>query len=325
MSKYLCKKCKTSSDNFGPCPNCGAQLKLNLDEIYTPDYVCSLMANIIALEVDLTNANVYDPCIGSGKLLKPFIDLEPTVNIYGQELNPASAKNAKQLFNELGVNNNIAVGDSLAKPAFKDVKFNAVVVNPPYSYDGNGMPFIEFGLDHMEKGGYGAIIVQDSAGSGKAANINKSILKKHTLVASIKMATDLFQPNAGVQTSIYVFLAGTPHDFDKVVKFIDFRKDGYKRAGRGLSEIDHPTERYQDIIKIYKAGTKANLPEEHKKLWNLEEVYVEDQITNSGADWNFEQHQKHDTTPTHEDFMKTVGDYLTWEVSQLLNGGKTND
>ena len=31
-----------------------------------------------------------------------------------------------------------------------------------------------------------------------------------------------------------------------IVKFIDFRNDGYKRTKRGIAEIDHPTERYQD-------------------------------------------------------------------------------
>jgi type I restriction enzyme M protein len=315
--------------------------------VLTPPYVTKMMVEILGIDED---SKVMDLATGSaGFLISAMAEMINKVEKkYGKGTSQANAK-IKKLQKEqlLGVeldakmfalattnmllrgdsSTNIQKGSSFDRPAALYEKFGAtrLLLNPPFSYDGNGMPFIEFGLDHMEKGGYGAIIVQDSAGSGKAANINKSILKKHTLVASIKMATDLFQPNAGVQTSIYVFLAGTPHDFDKVVKFIDFRKDGYKRAGRGLSEIDHPTERYQDIIKIYKAGTKANLPDEHKPLWNLEEVYVEDQITNSGADWNFEQHQKHDTTPTHEDFMKTVGDYLTWEVSQLLNGGKTND
>ncbi len=115
------------------------------------------------------------------------------------------------------------------------------------------MPFIAFGLDRMEMGGLAAIIIQDSAGSGKAIETNKKILKNHTLIASIKMPTDLFQPMAGVQTSIYIVEAHTPHDFEKTVKFIDFRNDGYKRTSRSLQEIDEPTKRYADIIKIYKA------------------------------------------------------------------------
>ena len=150
---------------------------------------------------------------------------------------------------------------------------------------------------------------------------NQKILKYHTLVASIKMLTDLFQPMAGVQTSIYIFEAHKPHDFEKIVKFIDFRNDGYKRTSRSLQEIDSPSERYEDIIKIFKAGKNAkNL----KAEWNLDEVYVEDFITNSGNDWNFDQHKKIDTTPTLEDFKKTVADYLSWEVSQILQNNQND-
>lgn len=192
-------------------------------------------------------------------------------------------------------------------------------VIPRHSY------LFRYGRIQTEQAGRAAIIVQDSAGSGKAAAINKSILKRHTLLASIKMPGDLFQPNAGVQTSIYMFEVGTPHDFERTVKFIDFRNDGFKRTGRGLSEIDHPTERYEDIMKIFKAGANAKLEEGHSKLWDIPSMYVEDQITNSGADWNFEQHQKLDTTPTEEDFLKTVGDYLAWEVTQLLTGQRKVD
>lgn len=75
------------------------------------------------------------------------------------------------------------------------------------------MPFIAYGLDRMAKGGLGAIIIQDSAGGGKAVKSNQKILKSHTLLASIKMPVDLFVPVAGVQTSIYIFKAHEPHDF----------------------------------------------------------------------------------------------------------------
>jgi type I restriction enzyme M protein len=176
------------------------------------------------------------------------------------------------------------------------------------------MPFIAFGLDRMERGGLAAIIIQDSAGSGKATETNKKLLKSHTLIASIKMPTDLFQPMAGVQTSIYIVEAHRPHDFEKTVKFIDFRNDGYKRTSRSLQEIDEPTKRYTDIIRLYKAGQSAKL----EANWSIKDIYVEDFITPSGTDWNYDQHKVIDTKPTLADFQKTVGDYLAWEVSSLL-------
>ena len=49
---------------------------------------------------------------------------------------------------------------------------------------------------------------------------------------------------------------------------------------------------------------------------------VKDKITLNGDDWTFNQHIKIDTTPTEDDFRKTVADYLAWQVSNLLNGDK---
>ena len=121
---------------------------------------------------------------------------------------------------------------------------------------------------------------------------------------------------------MYVFQAGIPHDFESTVKFIDFRNDGYKRTSRSLQEIDSPVNRYSDIIKIYKAGKNAkNL----KASWDLNYIYIEDMITNSGSDWNFEQHQIIDTKLTLEDFKKTVSEYLAWEVSNILRSNKEDD
>jgi type I restriction-modification system DNA methylase subunit len=135
------------------------------------------------------------------------------------------------------------------------------------------------------------------------------------------MPVDLFQPMAGVQTSVYIFEAHKPHDFEKTVKFIDFRNDGYKRTSRALQEIDQPAKKYADIIRIYKAGKSAKI---ESKL-NLDEIYIEDFITKSGNDWNFDQHKVIDTKPTLQDFKKTVSDYLAWEVSNILKGQNQND
>ncbi len=197
----------------------------------------------------------------------------------------------------------------------KDFQATKILLNPPFTFDENGMPFIKIGLDNMPPHALGAIIIQDSAGSGKAVNTNKEILKRHTLKASIKMPKDLFEPMAGVQTSIYIFEVGIPHDYEKVVKFIDFRNDGYKRTERTLEEKDSPLRRYKDIIKIYKAGLNAKVD---PSLWNLEQIYIEDFITDKGNDWNFDQHKKIDTKPTLEDFKKCVSEYLAWEVSNIL-------
>lgn len=305
--------------------------------VLTPRYVTAMMAEILEITAE---SRVMDLAAGSAGFLIAAMKLmiAKAEAELGKETSPFKKKKYKikseqllgveldaQMYT-LAVTNMILRGDGSSnikkantfqtpEKLYADFNADRLLLNPPFSEKENGMPFMAFGLGKMQKGGLGAIIIQDSAGSGKAVNTNRQILKNHTLLASIKMPVDLFQPMAGVQTSIYVFQAGTPHNFDKTVKFIDFRNDGYKRTSRSLQELDNPAERYQDIIKIYNAGYKAKV---HAGLWNLEEVYTEDFITTSGNDWNFDQHKKVDTKPTLQDFKKTVSDYLAWEVSEIL-------
>lgn len=113
---------------------------------------------------------------------------------------------------------------------------NAFVLNPPYSAKGNGMNFVEKALAMMDKG-YAAIIIQNSAGSGKAVEYNKKILKRNTLLASIKMPIDLFIGKSSVQTNIYVFRINESHKKDDIVKFIDFSNDGYTRTNRKIDRF----------------------------------------------------------------------------------------
>lgn len=196
----------------------------------------------------------------------------------------------------------------------KDFPANAFVLNPPYSAEGNGMIFVERALNMMKRG-YAAIIIQGSAGSGKAKEYNVRILKHHTLLASIKMPIDLFIGKSSVQTYIYVFRVNEPHDANEVVKFIDFSNDGYTRANRkkasnNLRDTDHAKERYDEVVRLVRFG-KTQL-----KLIS-ESFYYEGHICpENGCDWN--QSAPVDIVPVKKDFHKTVSDYLAWRVSELL-------
>ena len=228
--------------------------------VLTPPYITKLMATILDINKD---TKVMDLATGSAGFLISSMELmiQDAEKSFGKKTTKAENKikeiktdqllgielNA-EMFTLAATNmvlrgdgsSNIQKGNTFNTPEelYTNFKANRLLLNPPFSYSENGMPFIAFGLDKMERGGLGAIIIQDSAGSGKATGTNKSILKKHTLVASIKMPTDLFQPMAGVQTSVYILEAHKPHDFEKTVKFIDFRNDGYKRTQRSLQETD---------------------------------------------------------------------------------------
>ena len=201
---------------------------------------------------------------------------------------------------------------------------NAFVLNPPYSAPGNGMVFVEKALSIMNSG-YAAIIIQNSAGSGKATEYNKRILKHSTLLASIKMPIDLFIGKSSVQTNIYVFRVGEAHQKDDLVRFIDFSIDGYTRSNRkkekkanvNLRDIDHAKERYAELVELVRFGKS-------KLHYYTEKEYYEGKIDpENGADWN--QMAPIDTKPTLEDFKRTVSDYLAYEVSNLLKKQAVED
>ena len=137
------------------------------------------------------------------------------------------------------------------------------------------------------------------------------------------MPIDLFVGKSSVQTSIYVFRVGEPHQKDDVVKFIDFSNDGYTRTNRkksnnNLRDTDKAKERYQEIVDLVRFGkNKLNIFTEKEYY----EGYIDPQ---NGSDWN--QSAPIDKIPTIEDFKKTVSEYLAWEVSNLLkNTDKENE
>lgn len=324
------------------------QDKLN-DVVLTPSYVANLLVKLARVDKD---SYVWDFATGSAGLLVAAMN-EMIIDAKAKIKSPLELEQkilkikAEQLLGlevlsniyMLAILNMILMGDGSSNILNKDSlldfdgkygfgktneKFpaTAFVLNPPYSAEGNGMIFVEKALSMMNKG-YAAIIIQNSAGSGKSKELNKKILKNNTLLASIKMPIDLFVGKSSVQTNVYVFRVGEAHQKDEVVKFIDFSNDGYTRTNRkkasiNLRDTDRAKERYQEVVDLIRFGkNKLNIFTERE--------YYEGHIDpENGSDWN--QTAPIDTRPTFEDFKKTVADYLAWEVSNLLkNTDKENE
>ena len=323
------------------------QDKLN-DVVLTPSYVATLLVKLARVNKD---SFVWDFATGSAGLLVAAMnemldDAKKTLKS-PEEINRKSAEiKAKQLLGleilsniyMLATLNMILMGDGSSNILNKDslndfdgkygfgntdddFPADAFVLNPPYSAKGNGMIFVEKALSMMKKG-YAAIIIQGSAGSGKAVEYNKKILEKNTLLASIKMPIDLFVGKSSVQTYVYVFKIGEAHEKDETVKFIDFSNDGYTRTNRkkasvNLRDTDNAKGRYAELVDLVRFG---------KKKLNIftEKEYYEGTIDpTKGDDWN--QSAPVDTKPTLEDFKKTVADYLAWEVSNIIKNNAEND
>lgn len=324
-----------------------SQDKLN-DVVLTPAYIATLLARLARVNMD---SYVWDFATGSAGLLVASMnemlnDAKDKIKSPDKFAIKSAEIKANQLLGleilsevyMLAILNMILMGDGssniLNKDSLKefnghygfgktDEKFpaDAFVLNPPYSAPGNGMIFVEKALSMMSKG-YAAIIIQNSAGSGKATEYNKKILKHSTLLASVKMPIDLFIGKSSVQTNVYVFRVGEAHQKDDTVKFIDFSVDGYTRTNRkkascNLRDTDHAKERYAELVDLVRFGkSKLNI--------FTEKEYYEGKIDpENGADWN--QTAPIDTKPTLEDFKKTVSDYLAWEVSNLLKNQSLED
>ena len=325
------------------------QDKLN-DVVLPPSYVAKLLVKLARVNKD---SYVWDFATGSAGLLVAAMnemmnDAKGTITSPDELQAKYAHIKAEQLLGleilpnvyMLAVLNMILMGDGSSniinndslnnfsgnyEYGNRDTRFpaTAFVLNPPYSAPGNGMVFVERALAMMNSG-YAAVIIQNSAGTGKAKEFNQRILKHSTLLASIKMPIDLFIGKSSVQTQIYVFRVGEAHKADDVVRFIDFSEDGYKRANRrkaksgvNLRNVGHALERYQEVADLVRYGAK--------KLHYLSESdFYEGTVDPlAGDDWN--QSAPIDITPTLDDFKKTVSDYLAWEVSNILKRSNRED
>lgn len=316
-----------------------SQDKLN-DVVLTPSYIATLLAKLSRVN---KNSYVWDFATGSAGLLVAAMnemlnDAKSTITSPEELAVKETQIKAEQLLGlemlssvyMLAILNMILMGDGSSNILNEDSlnfdgkygfgktneKFpaDAFILNPPYSATGNGMIFVEKALNMMSKG-YASIIIQGSSGSGKASDINKRILKRNTLISSIKMPVDIFIGKSNVQTYIYVFKVNEPHHHDEMVKFIDFSNDGYTRSNRrksskNLKDTGQAKERYEEVVNLVRFGkSKIN-------LLTKDEYYESTIDPESGSDWN--KTKPVDTNPDYEEFKKTINDHLSWNISNFL-------
>ena len=316
------------------------------DVVLTPRFVTTLMARITRTDM---NSFVWDTCMGSSGFLVSAMEImiddakKRIKDTQALERKIEHIKHNQLLGIEvlgniyiLAVLNMILMGDGSSQiikgdshtegPKFmeehKDTfPANVFLLNPPYSAPGKGLIFVDEALPRMQTG-YGAVLIQENAGSGQGDVYSKRILEKNTLIASVHMPSDLFNGKSSVQTAIYLFQVNRPHEADDVVTFIDFSEDGYTRQNRkkstqkvNLRNTDHALERYDEVAAIClgKKPKTSYYTEANGRV-------IRDTVTLNGYDWTFNQHKKIDATPTEADFKKTVADYLAWKVSAILKG-----
>jgi type I restriction-modification system methyltransferase subunit len=301
----------------------------SLGIILTPRHICDLFCEILNVQADDI---VLDPCCGTAGFLVAAMHhmLDKAGNnptkrkdikkkqLHGYELqsNMFAIAATNMILRDDG-NSNIKCEDFLRQnPAEVQLKGATVgMMNPPYSQGTKADPsqyelsFVEHLLDSLADGARAAVIVPQSSMTGKTKDekaLKESIMKHHTLEGVITCNTDTFY-GVGTNPVIAVFTAHESHPEYKICKFIDFRDDGYEvRAHVGLVEGDSAKDKRKHLLNVWNGVVEAP-----------SKFCVESKVT-SEDEWLHSFYYFNDEIPTDADFEKSIGDYLTFEFSMIM-------
>ena len=301
--------------------------------VLTPRHITELFCDLLDLK---TTDRIFDPCCGTGGFLVAALHSMLSKSeseaekmhirknqLYGIELRPDmfTVATTNMILRGDG-KSNLHCDDFLVKnPKQLQTDFRATVgmLNPPYSQGTKKDPslyeiaFTEHLLDSLLPNSRCAVIVPQSSMTGKSKEeqqIKESILKKHTLEGTIMLQKDTFY-GIGVIPCIAVFTAGVPHDKEKVCKFVNFEDDGFKVAPHiGLLETESAKDKKQHLLDVW-----------FDRIESPTKFCVKTTIT-AEDEWLHSFYYFNDEIPTDKDFEKTVGDYLTFEFSMIMQGRK---
>lgn len=193
------------------------------------------------------------------------------------------------------------------------------MINPPYSQGSKQNPqlyeisFIEHLLDSLAPDARCIAIVPQSTFTGKTKDeqsLKEKILKNHTLEGVITLNKDTFY-GVGVLPCIAVFTAHQTHPSDKECKFINFEDDGWKVSPHiGLLETESAKDKKQHLLDVWFDRIEADTN------------FCVKSTVESTDEWLHSFYYFNDNIPTEKDFDKTIGDFLSFEFSMIMQGRK---
>jgi type I restriction enzyme M protein len=298
--------------------------------VLTPKHITDLFCELVDIKPDDV---VLDPTAGTGgfliaamhHMLKKAEDENQKENIkqnqlFGIELQPYMFTIATTNMILRGDGKSNLINEDFFKLSSEKIQLWGATVgfmNPPYSQGSKRNPhlyeisFIERLLDSLTPGAKAVVIVPQSTMTGKTKiekEIKANILKYHTLEGVITLNPDTFY-GIGVMPVIAVFTAHKPHPKEKIVKFIDFRDDGYVvNKHIGLVETEAAKDKRQHLLDVWFDRVEAPT-----KFCVKTTIEANDEWLHSFFYFN-------DEIPTVEEFEKTVSDYLIFEFSMIMQG-----
>ena len=300
--------------------------------ILTPKHITQLFCELADLKPDDI---VFDPCCGTAgfliaamhNMLKKTDDDDEMKRksirqkqLHGIELrsNMFTIATTNMILRGDGKSN--LINDDFFKQDANKLQLKQSTVgmmNPPYSQGSKQNPhlyemaFVEHLLDSLTEGARGIVIVPQSSMTGKTKEeqaLKENILKHHTLEGVISLSKDTFY-GVGTIPCIAVFTAGEPHPSDKICKFINFENDGYKVAPHiGLVETEAAKDKKQHLLDVWFEKIEA------------ETKFCVKTTIEATDEWLHSFYYFNDEIPTEDDFMKVIGEYLTFEFSMIMQG-----
>lgn len=215
--KYFVNNRKNISENiineiFNEILIYSEEHELTNDEgtVITPLYISELMSQVIK---DVENVVVYDPCCGNGALEIPLIN---KAKFYLNELDKNRVELTKMFMNFNNVKYEITNKNAFNIDLPDDVNF--IVMNPPYKFDDDKTKLtnkleINMIIDMIEKAKKLKHAVYLSAIIPTNDYKNQKFLdylrENTTIIHTIKLNKDAFEPMADVDTSIISLIINT--------------------------------------------------------------------------------------------------------------------
>ena len=195
-----------------------------------------------------------------GKLLTPAEMKDLTNNINGYDISPDMVKLASvNLFLHQFKQPHIYEYDTLSSDVRWDDKFDVILANPPFMTPKGGiMPhsrfgvksnrsevlFVDYFMEHLNINGKAGFVIPEgiifqSANAYKS--LRKMMVEENYLYAVVSLPSGVFNPDAGVKTSILFFDKTLAKKTDKIL-FVKIDNDGFDLGAqrRPIKENDIP-------------------------------------------------------------------------------------
>jgi type I restriction enzyme M protein len=260
-------------------------------EFYTPQQVSKILAKIVTTGKEKLKS-VYDPTCGSGSLLlRVSKEVKEVGAFYGQESNPTTYNLCRMnmIMHDVHYRKfDIRNEDTLQEPQHTDMRFEAVVANPPFSAHWTASPlfmnddrfaaygklapktkadfaFVQHMIHQLDNKGIMACVLPHGVLFRGAAegHIRKYLIEdRNYLDAVIGLPANIFY-GTSIPTCILVLRKNRDHK-DKIL-FIDASREFEKAKNQNYlreEDIDHIVETYREYAASPLQGGPRGVTEE---------------------------------------------------------------